>query len=151
MCPQKYKAEDVAAELCRIATKNRLCTSVDLHDLLYLCQVESLKQSREPLFEEEIVASKTGPEVKSIGPIPACFDHLYSEGAFKNAAKIEDETVLNLIHDVAAYWLPQEMGYWLRKTHIFEGDTAFCRIFNSGWGIGKVIPLYLMVEEAQQT
>lgn len=128
---------------------NNDLTNLKLQKLLYFAQAKHLRDTGEPLFDDDIEAWKYGPVVRGVyNWLKDCGGYVISEfDVDTSSADGIDGTDRQFLDE---FWNEYD-GYsaWglVEKTH--KKGTPWGKVYNDGAGNGKIIPLELINKEEQ--
>jgi len=125
---------------------NNDLTNLKLQKLLYFAQLEHLKKTGRPLFEDKIEAWQYGPVVKSV------YDWLKGCGAYVITELDADLSIADeLSNDIKAFlddfWIRyQGRSAWSLVEETHKAGSPWDTIYRRGQGNHEEIPIQLLKE-----
>jgi uncharacterized phage-associated protein len=144
------KAMDVARYILTKCNKEgQPISNLQLQKMLYYIQYEFLRETGEPLFEDDFEAWKFGPVV------PTVYYEYSHMGAFRIGADYKDynkilsemsKNEIDMLNDIIVD--KRDMNVWSMVDNTHKKGKAWDSIFKDGEGFGEVISKDLIRENA---
>ena len=144
------KAMDVARYILTKCNKEgQPISNLQLQKMLYYIQYEFLRETGEPLFEDDFEAWKFGPV------IPVVYYEYSHMGAFRIGADYKDydkilsemsKDEIDMLNDIIVD--KRDMNVWSMVDNTHKKGKAWDLIFKDGEGFGDVISKDLIYENA---
>lgn len=138
MGAKKYTARDIAHYIVDKCTKDKQPVSnLQLQKILYFVQMEYIKLTDEPLFDDCFLAWRYGPVIRSI----------YDEYSIYSGDRIYKRyNGLGIDYDTASKFLPTVEKYralypWDLVKESHKRGGAWDRAYKNGSGFGSIISL----------